>query len=160
MTKKAIITDLKKCTGCMACTFECSFTHDQVFSYAHSRIDIVKNKATGVSLPLLCGPCPDHVCIQKCPVDAITFDPDLNFPKVNTEKCTSCEVCVHTCPLDAIKLHPTTKKALICDLCNGTPKCVDICLPKALTYLPISKDSALLKIKSINEIIAHLEKVK
>lgn len=46
---------------------------------------------------------------------------------VEEEKCTSCGACVRACPGKVMRLHPRTRKAMVCDLCGGEPECVKAC---------------------------------
>jgi len=41
------------------------------------------------------------VCVDACPVDAITLD---DKAKVDADTCTDCGACVDECPVDAISL--------------------------------------------------------
>ena len=41
------------------------------------------------------------ICAQKCPVDAILFDPH-NKHEINQELCIKCDTCKQVCPEDAI----------------------------------------------------------
>ncbi|MBS3749111.1 MAG: 4Fe-4S binding protein [Candidatus Thermoplasmatota archaeon] len=41
------------------------------------------------------------VCVDACPVDAITLD---DKAKVDADTCTECGACVDECPVDAISL--------------------------------------------------------
>jgi len=41
------------------------------------------------------------VCVDTCPVDAITLD---DKAKVDPDTCTECGACVDECPVDAISL--------------------------------------------------------
>ena len=48
-------------------------------------------------------------------------------------------MCVISCPLGAIEIDPVKHTAFKCDLCEGDPECVKICLPGALTYVEKDK---------------------
>jgi NAD-dependent dihydropyrimidine dehydrogenase PreA subunit len=49
------------------------------------------------------------VCIERCPVEAITEDEDDdNKSRVERAKCIGCGVCVIGCPTDAIELEPVS----------------------------------------------------
>ncbi|MDR1819153.1 MAG: 4Fe-4S binding protein [Methanobrevibacter sp.] len=49
---------------------------------------------------------------------------------VNQEDCIKCGACQGTCPSTAIILDG--QKVINCDICNGEPKCVEICPNNAL----------------------------
>ena len=51
------------------------------------------------------------LCIQACPVDAITGASKL-MHTVITHECTGCELCVVPCPMDCIQMGPVTHMRL------------------------------------------------
>jgi len=53
-----------------------------------------------------CNSC--ELCIQKCPIEAITMTDEGAF--INAEKCLGCGVCVHFCPQKAIKIERTGER--------------------------------------------------
>ena len=45
-------------------------------------------------------------CVSICPKQAITMQPDAEgflYPKVDGEKCVSCDLCEKRCPADALQ---------------------------------------------------------
>ncbi|MGQ8337979.1 NAD(P)H-dependent oxidoreductase subunit E [Sunxiuqinia sp. A32] len=42
-------------------------------------------------------------CAQKCPVDAIKFEPHKKH-EINTELCIKCDACRQVCPVDAVEV--------------------------------------------------------
>jgi Fe-S-cluster-containing hydrogenase component 2 len=81
----------------------------------------------GVEVPHLCSQCQDYPCVESCPVDALSVDPDTDAVITDREKCTGCGDCITACPGDVPYLHPGDGKATICDLCGGEPRCVVVC---------------------------------
>ena len=48
----------------------------------------------------------------------------MEFPKVDTELCTSCEICIDLCPMDAIHMvngfaHINIEECSNCRACIG-----------------------------------------
>jgi Fe-S-cluster-containing hydrogenase component 2 len=43
---------------------------------------------------------------------------------------------VISCPFGAVFLHEERETPFKCNLCNGTPRCVEACPKNALLYLP------------------------
>ena len=82
----------------------------------------------GLEVPHLCAQCDDAPCIESCPVSALSLDDYTGAVLVDEEACTSCGNCITACPGTIPYLHPTTKKALICNLCGGDPECVKVCV--------------------------------
>jgi len=58
-------------------------------------------------------------CLEVCPVDAISIDPEKNVAVVDPRLCTGCGLCVTECPLNLIELVPARTK--IAFLCNYKP---------------------------------------
>jgi Fe-S-cluster-containing dehydrogenase component len=46
---------------------------------------------------------------------------------VDADKCVGCGNCIDACPGRVPFLHPVTRKAIICDLCDGDPLCSKVC---------------------------------
>jgi Fe-S-cluster-containing dehydrogenase component len=78
--------------------------------------------------------CEDPICVASCPRDALTKDEKTGIILVDEEKCNGCAWCIEACEFGAITLHPIKKKVLICDLCEGDPKCVQCCPTDALMF--------------------------
>lgn len=121
------------CTGCMACVYACSVIHEDVFSCVLSRIRIEKDESLGLNVPVGCITCEGMPCVEACPVDAITVDPEMKRPVVDALACIGCGICADTCPVGAIKLHASSEVAIVCDMCSGEPQCVRVCIPGALS---------------------------
>jgi len=113
----------------------CSFAHTDAFSYEDARVRVVKNESRGQSAPLVCRHCEDAPCIEACPVEAISQDPQTHWVVLDEETCTGCEACIDACPYKAIHMDYERGIALKCDLCGGEPQCVKVCrFPEALLW--------------------------
>ena len=54
-------------------------------------------------------------CVEVCPQNAISIDPEKNIAVVDTAKCNGCGLCVTECPQGIIELVPAdTKIAFLC----------------------------------------------
>ena len=96
----------------------------------------------GVEIPHLCFQCEDYPCIEACTAEALTINDKTGAVIVNDSKCISCGLCIDACPGDIPHLHPGKDTTVICDLCDGTPKCAQECQKgrwKALMVIPKSK---------------------
>ena len=96
----------------------------------------------GVEISHLCFQCEDYPCVEACPVEALTINDNTGAVIVNDSKCISCGLCIEACPGDVPHLHPGKNTVVICDLCDGTPKCVEVCQKgkwKALELITKSK---------------------
>lgn len=132
------LVDINKCTGCMVCVLECSFFHEKAYSRSRSRIQIKRNEEKELSIPLICEQCDFRECVSACILGALVYDNSLNIPIVDEEACVGCGACAKACSFKAIHLDPTMRKAIVCDLCDGDPTCVKVCLPGAIRYKPVN----------------------
>jgi len=70
-----------------------------------------------------CRHCDDPECVRACPKKAFReLMPDVWA--VMPERCDGCELCALSCPYNAIYVDGYARK---CDLCGGSPKCVQRC---------------------------------
>jgi Fe-S-cluster-containing hydrogenase component 2 len=145
---KILLVNSEKCTGCKLCMLACSLKHEKSFNPLNSRIRIVEDEVFGVSTPYVCEQCAEHVCVDACAANAIYFDPKMRIFRVNKENCVACGNCVKACPYGGIFLG-YDGKALKCDLCEGSPECVNYCTANALQFIESSKETLKMKIKDM-----------
>ena len=81
-----------------------------------------------------CLQCKTALCLEVCPTDAIKRDPDTAAVIVNKDLCIACGMCVEACPFGYMNLDAFLQKATKCDLCGGNPKCVQVCMARALHF--------------------------
>ena len=142
MPRKVIDIDYTRCTGCRACVLACALAHSGVIRISASAIQVVSSLDGGVNVPLICTDCEERSCISVCPVHAIQINEALGFPVIHAEECVGCKACVSACPYHAITFDPVTNKAIKCDLCHGSPLCVEVCsavndMPGALHFITL-----------------------
>ena len=130
---KLIEISHSKCVGCRLCEMICSLSHEGECSTARSRIKIVRDEEFGNNLVSLCMQCAGSYCVESCPYDALSRDPETGGVLVDDELCDGCETCVDACPLGAISLDRQKDVVFKCDLCGGDPECVKFCSRGALT---------------------------
>ncbi|MFX1390828.1 MAG: 4Fe-4S dicluster domain-containing protein [Promethearchaeota archaeon] len=142
MGKRVLVIQSENCVGCHLCELACSSSKEGQYIPSHSRIRVVSNELEGWSRPTVCLQCDDPMCIKVCSVEAIyktetpQGDPVVN---VNKEKCIGCHQCVVACPFGAIEY---LKDSMIfkCDLCGGSPHCVEFCFYDCLKFMELSDD--------------------
>ena len=142
MNKKVLVVKAENCTGCHLCELACSSTREGEFNLSYSRIRVVSNVLRGWSRPIVCLQCEDPMCIKTCSVgDIYKSKTPQGDPLIaeNKDKCIGCHQCVVTCPFGAIEY---IKELMInkCDLCEGSPACVNFCFYNCLKFIELSED--------------------
>lgn len=121
-----ITRDYLKCSGCRRCEIACTLFHENRIWPEASRVRVFM-LIPGVEIPHLCAQCHDYLCVESCPVDALSINEDTSAVIVDKENCTACGLCIEACPGNIPHIHPRGDYALICDLCGGNPQCVKVC---------------------------------
>ena len=114
------------CSGCRRCEIACSLFHEGRIWPEASRVRVFMF-VPGVEVPHLCFQCEDYPCVEACPAEALSVDEKTGAVKVEVSKCTACGICIEACPGRVPHLHPSGNYMVVCDLCNGQPKCVEAC---------------------------------
>lgn len=133
MTHKSVVVDYKKCSGCRVCEVTCSMRGNNPIRPSASRIRVL-SFSPGLDIPVVCRQCEVAPCISSCPVGALQRHEKTGAVILDEATCTGCQACIPACPAEAI--FPDERKGLVlkCDLCGGTPKCVDACPLGALEF--------------------------
>jgi Fe-S-cluster-containing hydrogenase component 2 len=131
---KKIVTDLEKCTGCRTCELVCSFAKEGLFNPKKAAIRVVKEEQIGLDAPVVCQMCRQPKCVEACPEKALTKTPEFAIISVNERKCTGCRLCEEACPFGAVYFHPEKETPILCNLCEGSPACVEWCHAEALIF--------------------------
>jgi len=120
------------CSGCRQCETVCAFAHfSGAVARKMARIQVAKEEAIGLDCPVVCQQCVERYCIDACPVGALSVG-SHGAVIVDQEKCVGCGQCENACPIGAVHLFEGLP--LICDLCGGSPRCVETCTMDALVY--------------------------
>lgn len=138
MTKKMIIIEPERCTGCRLCELVCSVSHTGMSNPARSRISVIKWESEGFYMPMLCQQCETAACMAVCPKGALSRDEALGRVVIDYDLCIGCKMCVMACPFGGMGIDPVEGKIIKCDLCDGDPQCVKFCDPKAIDYVDAS----------------------
>ena len=158
--KKVIVKDFERCTGCRTCEAVCSTVHEGRCNPSESRIRIITYPEIGLNVPMGCSHCDMPLCMQVCPIDAITRDDDSGAVVIKPDLCVGCLMCISACPIGAISINPTRNKVIKCDLCGGEPTCVEFCSVNALQYITLDEVDLAKKRKSFDKYIGLLESRK
>ena len=110
MTRLGMVIDLKKCTGCYACSIACKASNNTPPGATWAR---VLKRETGEDapgeravLPVLCMHCANPPCVKVCPAGA-TFKMKDGVVVVDSDKCVGCRYCMMACPYGARYFQPT-----------------------------------------------------
>jgi len=131
--RKFVSGDPSKCVGCCVCEYVCSMEHEKTYNPTKSRIRVVRLNPF-VNLAIACRLCEDPACVIACPREALLQSEETGVIMVNEEMCNGCAWCVEACDFGSIQLHPESKVAFVCDLCDGEPQCVEWCPEQALDF--------------------------
>ncbi len=134
-----IQVDISKCTGCRMCETTCTMYHTGRINRNMARIKVVQLFQIGIDGPVLCLQCQDRFCLD-CPSNAISIGRKGEII-ISPALCTLCGKCVKNCPIGAIELFDNF--VYVCDLCGGSPKCVEACTEGIITYTPESERLSL-----------------
>ncbi|AGA70389.1 Fe-S-cluster-containing hydrogenase subunit [Desulfitobacterium dichloroeliminans LMG P-21439] len=158
MSKKMILVDTSKCTGCKACSAACKEWNElpavkttlvksyqstkdldpNTYTYVAFDEKYENNKMLWMMRKAQCFHCADAACLKACTSEAISKT-ETGFTIIDKDKCIGCGYCVTNCPFDIPRVDQSTKKATKCTGCwerveNGLePACVAICQPGTLT---------------------------
>ena len=126
----------KNCTGCRVCESICAFSHEGVINPRLSRIKITPlGEYEENQKAIICHQCKDAECVKACPTNALKIDKEKGYIAFVEDDCIGCSACVEACPFSAIFMHLEKNTALKCDLCGGSPKCIEHCLAGALQLI-------------------------
>ncbi len=147
LTDKRMLIVLDCCIGCHACEIACRQENDLNYETASKwcRVTTLKPRRIRDELhldffPALCLHCDQPLCVQSCPVGAITKRKD-GIVVVDGEKCDGCRLCVCACPYGAMSFNEVSQVAGKCNLClerlnfGLEPSCVQHCIGGALRYV-------------------------
>ena len=108
MSRRALLVDLDRCTGCQTCVVACKA--EKHLPAGVSLIRLVQVGPTGefpelsmYYLPVACQQCAKPACAAACPEDAIVATPE-GIVAVDPALCTACGDCLEACPYGAIVL--------------------------------------------------------
>ena len=115
--------DQEKCSGCRRCETHCSFYHSGKTGHMGARIKVEKIEIEGIDYPVVCHQCKEHYC-TRCPQKAISVT-ERGSIEVSPTLCDLCGACEALCPIGAIEIYNDVPH--VCDLCGGSPRCMEAC---------------------------------
>jgi len=138
-TQKFLSVNPEKCVGCGICEFACSWEKEGVLNPLKSRIRIIRGPPF-IHLAVTCRQCEDTPCIRACPRDALFQSEETGAILVDDAKCDGCKWCLEACEYGAIRYDGDADTVVICDLCDGSPKCKEMCPEEAIDFVAEEAD--------------------
>ena len=142
MTQYAIVTDLNRCVGCLACMVACKAVNNvPVGSYWNKVLRIGPSLKEGGTtwhdvemyyLPVQCQHCDDPECVRVCPTGA-SHKLEDGTVQIDKSKCIGCQFCAMAGPYNVRYLNEQERVVEKCTLCEqiveqgGLPQCVIQC---------------------------------
>lgn len=124
------------CTGCRLCETACALFHEGVVWPEASRVRVEQFYPGPLDIPVLCHRCFERYCVESCPTPALSYDESAEVVRLNSDECIQCDACYTSCPhTGAIIPHPQTHVPILCDLCDGNPRCVAACPTSCLSWV-------------------------
>ena len=136
--RKTFFVDAELCTGCRLCELVCSLSKEGKCDPSRARIHIERHMFDGLMIPRICRNCKDPPCVKACKRGALILDTETGWVTLNYNRCNNCTLCISACPFQAFTITPE-REVLLCDLCGGSPKCVDVCVTGAIQFLDRSQ---------------------
>ncbi len=139
----AMVVDLRRCTGCQACSVACKAEHRVPLGTAFTWVKAVEQgrfpATRHLSLPTLCNHCERPSCVDGCPVGASYVD-EGGIVRVDPHRCVACKYCFWACPYGVRIFDPDYGVCRKCDFCahrvaaGVSPACVAACPSGALAF--------------------------
>ena len=142
MTQYAIVTDLNRCVGCLACMVACKAVNNvPIGSYWNKVLRIGPSLKKGATssrdvemyyLPVQCQHCADPECVKVCPTEA-SHKLEDGTVQIDKSKCIGCQFCAMACPYNVRYLNEEEGVVEKCTLCEQKvaqgelPQCVAQC---------------------------------
>ncbi|MCR5582881.1 MAG: 4Fe-4S dicluster domain-containing protein [Eggerthellaceae bacterium] len=154
MARNAIVTDLNRCVGCMACMVACKVANGvPVGSYWNKILRIGPSKKADYKddhdvemyyLCVQCQHCEDPECVKVCPTQA-SHKTENGTVQIDKSKCIGCQFCVMACPYNVRYLNESERVVEKCTMCDqitaqgGLPQCVAQCGGRARFFGDLDK---------------------
>ncbi len=161
MTQYAIVTDLDRCVGCLACSVACKVVNGvPVGNFWNKTLRIGPHPKEGGSgqypdvemyfLNVQCQHCENPECVSVCPTEASHKTSDGTV-QIDKSRCIGCQFCVMACPYGVRYLNEEERVVEKCTLCEQKiaqgelPQCVSQCCGMARWFGDLEQGIASFK---------------
>ena len=104
MARKAMLIDLKRCSGCGTCVAVCQLQNNQKPGVSWVKLERCEwddyPNAHRCYLPHACMHCDDAPCVVSCPTGA-SYKTDDGIVLIKYDVCLGCSDCIEACPYGA-----------------------------------------------------------
>ncbi len=155
MSRYAIITDLNRCVGCLACSVGCKVHNGVPIGHYWNKVvrmgPVPKEGGSGhfpdvemYFLPFSCQHCANPQCVQVCPTGA-TYKRDDGVVVIDDDVCIGCQACIPACPYGVRYLDEDKNIVQKCSMCvdklddDLLPQCVTQCGGRARYFGDLDK---------------------
>jgi len=132
---RIVTIDLNSCVACRNCEYACAFEQSGDFDRNASNIRVNFYPEEKACIPWTCTHCSEACCMEICPADAITRNPETGAVGIDSSRCAGCKMCMLACPSGSIHFDSREHITKKCDLCGGDPSCVKFCPSGALEFI-------------------------
>jgi len=164
MPQFGLYFDMRKCTGCHACEVACRmWNKTKLNNQFRSVAEVERGKYPHprvVNFSLVCMHCHDPVCVEACPVRAISKRDSDGLVIINASKCVGCSFCAWACPYGAPMLEEDGKTRK-CNFCEDRPRsmpkaCEEVCPTGAIISGPVDKLEKVATKKWVGRVIGTM----
>jgi DMSO reductase iron-sulfur subunit len=129
--------DMGRCIGCKCCVVACNEQNGNPAEINWRRVGELEGgwypDAMRSYLSMGCNHCLEPTCLEGCPVDAYTKEPDTGIVRHSADACIGCQYCTWNCSYGVPQYNPERGVVGKCDMCHGrlsageSPACVSAC---------------------------------
>jgi Fe-S-cluster-containing dehydrogenase component/DMSO reductase anchor subunit len=129
--------DMGKCIGCKCCVVACNEQTGNPAEINWRRVGELEGgwypDAMRAYLSMGCNHCLEPTCLDGCPVDAYTKEPDTGIVRHSADACIGCQYCTWNCSYGVPQYNAERGVVGKCDMCHGrlvtgaSPACVSAC---------------------------------
>ena len=163
----AMVMDLRRCIGCLACMNADKAEFDVPLGVWRTWVSYVEAgtypNVRRHFMPKLCNHCDDPPCVRACPVEA-TYKHEDGFVLQRYNRCIGCRACIAACPYNMRHVLPysrtRTKITRVVDKCTFcyhrvtkgfVPACAQTCIGRVRIFGDLNDpDSEVRKLVDTN----------